>query len=140
MLQHIPAQSPAKPEVSAAGHGQRILVVEDEEDVRSLLMEWLSEAGFVPLEAANGAEALEMVKQNNGIHLVLADIGLPKMDGTQLYSELRKIRPDLPVVFCTGFIDDDRHTQLIETGARAVIQKPYRISDVLNTIHVSLEG
>ncbi len=140
MLQHKPAQCPATPEVSATGHGQHILIVEDEEDVRSLLMEWLSEAGFAPMEAANGAEALEMVKQNIGIDLVLADIGMPKMDGTQLYSELRKIRPDLPVVFCTGFIDDNRHTQLIQTGARAVIQKPYRISDVLNTIHVSLEG
>jgi PAS domain S-box-containing protein len=140
MLHHTPAQSPTTSEVSATGHGENILVVEDEEDVRSLLMEWLSDAGYVPMEAANGAEALDVVKRNNGIHLVLADIGLPKMDGTQLYSELRKIRPDLPVVFCTGFIDDDRHSQLIETGARAVIQKPYRISDVLHTIHASLEG
>lgn len=140
MLQHAPTQSPTTTEVSATGHGEHILVVEDEEDVRSLLMEWLSDAGYAPMEAANGAEALDLVKRNDGIHLVLADIGLPKMDGTQLYTELRRIRPHLPVVFCTGFIDDDRQTQLIETGARAVIQKPYRISDVLHAIHSSLEG
>jgi CheY-like chemotaxis protein len=120
------------------GTGEHILIVEDEDDVRSLLMEWLSEAGYVPSEAADGAQALDIIRGNGKFQLVLADIGLPKLDGVQLFGELRKFRPDIPVVFCTGFIDEDRHAKLMETGARAIIRKPYRIDDVLNAIHSSL--
>lgn len=70
---------------------------------------------------------------------MLTDIGLPKIAGLQLFHELRAVQPSVKVVFCTGFVEDAKQAELLATGALAIIQKPYRVGEVLRVIQGALD-
>lgn len=87
-----------------AGSGQLILAVEDDHDVRAYTCGILRELGYVVLEAETGAAGLQMLERYPEIALLFTDVGLPGgMNGRQLADEARKIRPDLKVLFTTGY-------------------------------------
>jgi CheY-like chemotaxis protein len=91
-----------------AGAGRVALVVEDDALVRSMAVRGLLEAGYTTLEAADGRAALEMVRSHNGrLDVVITDIGMPEFDGFELAGRLHAERPDLPVVFMSGYGDTD---------------------------------
>jgi PAS domain S-box-containing protein len=105
--------------------GGRILLVEDDPLVRTMARRSLSEAGFEVLEAANGQEALELIA-SDPLHLdaVLTDLAMPEIGGRQLAQRLRENRPDLPVVFMSGYTDDDVSRRgLLEAGV-PFLEKP----------------
>ena len=80
----------------------RILVVDDEENIRFLFKEELEEEGYQIGLASNGFEAIEKVKSSK-IDLVVMDIKMPGMDGIQALNEIKKIRKDLPVILCSAY-------------------------------------
>jgi PAS domain S-box-containing protein len=101
-----------------ASPGQVALVVEDDTLVRSMAVRGLVEAGYTALEAADGRAALEMVRSHNGrLDVVITDIGMPELDGYELANRLRAERPDLPVLFMSGYGDTD--------PAGPFLQKPF---------------
>ncbi|MDX2234299.1 MAG: response regulator [Hyphomonadaceae bacterium] len=83
--------------------GETILVVEDEALVRMVAVETLEDFGFAVLEAANADEALATLDRTPAVRVLVTDVGLPGMNGRQLADEARRRRPDLRVVFMTGY-------------------------------------
>lgn len=117
-----------------------ILVVDDEPDVRGLLREVLRTAGFAPLSAQDGDEALAVVQHLEGrVDLVLTDVMMPMVDGPTLARRLAKDWPSLPVLFMTGYPAET----LAALGYLSVetprIEKPFELRQLLAVIRAALE-
>jgi predicted PurR-regulated permease PerM/CheY-like chemotaxis protein len=110
---------------------RRILIVEDDPDIRSTLQDVLETEGYHTFIASNGSEALTTLDAVPGIGLVLMDINMPVMDGKKLF-EIMKLSPTLskiPVVFLSGSTSDHDLA-----GAAGILRKPTRLEDVINTV------
>jgi CheY-like chemotaxis protein len=107
-----------------------ILVVEDDAIVRMLIVDVLEELEFTVLEADGSEQALEVLKDaNQHIDLMMTDVGLPIMDGRQLASEARILRPALPILFASGY------AETIEVPADMhVIGKPFSIDQLRDKV------
>jgi two-component system cell cycle sensor histidine kinase/response regulator CckA len=107
---------------------ETILVVEDEKMVRELVREILSQKGYNVLEAHRGTEALEVSERHEGaIHLLLTDVVMPGMDGPELARRLTAQRPDMRVLFMSGYIDHIvLHDGVLEQGSE-FLQKPFTV-------------
>jgi len=102
------AEQPRDTGARAIEHGRVALVVEDDPVVRSMAARGLREAGYVVLEAMNGRAALEQIPAHAGrLDVVITDIGMPEMDGHDLAHWLSRERPDLPVIFISGYGDPE---------------------------------
>jgi len=116
----------AGPRVSAVG-SETLLLVEDEEGVRKLLTHVLQKRGYTVVAASDGEEALRIFERRGSeIHLVLTDMVMPRMGGRTLGARLRELRPDLKIIYMSGYTDD----VLVRTGAlgpgMSFLQKPLR--------------
>ena len=110
-----------------------VLVVEDE----ALVVQALQAAGFVVSEAAEAAGALEALRADHGIRLMVTDLGLPGVNGRRLADQARAHRPDMRVLFMTGYSD----SALIETDLPlgfALIVKPFDLDDLAARAHALL--
>ncbi len=87
------------------GAGETVLVVEDDPAVRQLVVEVLHELGYGALEASDGLQALPLLQSTRAIDLLISDVGLPGMNGRQLAEVAREHRPDLRVLFVTGYAE-----------------------------------
>ena len=134
------APAPALPEeTEALRGGETILLVEDIEEVRTLSQRILEGQGYAVEAAANGDEALRISAQHSGaINLLITDMALPGMSGAQLAERLREVRPDLAVMFISGFADDATRAA-VDAGA-TVLGKPFSISDLLRKVRVVLDA
>jgi CheY-like chemotaxis protein len=113
--------------VSWKGSGT-LLLVEDDENIRPLAKEFLEILGYTVLEAVNGKEALKMYKNNSAeINLVFTDMGMPVMDGYELFEKLKKIKPELPIVVSSGFGDTEISTKLGQDNLAGFVSKPYSL-------------
>jgi PAS domain S-box-containing protein len=116
-----PARSPEVPR----GRGETILIVEDEEAVRTFARRTLEEAGYSIVEAPNGKQGIELFETAPEVALVLCDVVLPEMSGHELASRLSSLRPNLPVLYMSGYPGRD----VVERGLIArdapFIEKPF---------------
>jgi CheY-like chemotaxis protein len=105
---------------------ETLLVVEDQEEVRVTAARTLEEEGYRVLQAADGEQALEVLAgRNDDVRLVLSDLAMPCLGGRTMGERLREARPGLPVLFMSGYPEDDvRHQGMLEEG-RPFIQKPF---------------
>ncbi|MEO5804252.1 MAG: response regulator, partial [Verrucomicrobiota bacterium] len=110
---------------------ETILLVEDEEIVRGMLAEVLRGRGYTVLEAKHGPDALDLARrQSDPIHLLITDMLMPEMNGSELASRLLALRPTLPVLYISGYSDDEaRRLGKVDKPAE-FLQKPFR-PDVL---------
>src|SRR5438477_4333953 len=96
----------AKPRADLTGQGT-ILLVEDEEGLRSLNARGLRSRGYSVIEASNGLEALEALEEKNGaVDLVVSDVVMPEMDGPSLLKAMRGRNPELKIIFVSGYAED----------------------------------
>jgi PAS domain S-box-containing protein len=124
-LAGAPGAEPAVPVPAEPKPGSgRILVVDDEPSVRSMLSRTLEQAGYGVMLSANGREALEALASEDGIALVIADLSMPAMDGRALARQIGQRWPALPVLIVSGHLLDGRHGQL-PAGQRHWLQKPF---------------
>jgi two-component system cell cycle sensor histidine kinase/response regulator CckA len=115
----------AIPRDAPAG-AERILLVEDEEAVRRMAARALASRGYTILEAANGAEALDLVSYGAGqIDLVVTDVIMPDVGGGELGERLAELRPGLPVLFISGYTDDDVVRRGLLSPGSPFLQKPF---------------
>ena len=131
-----PARVPDKPKPSQRDerHG-RVLLVEDEDSVATLVAEMLHELGYDVLRAASAASALRMLDAERDFILVFSDMVMPgRMNGMELAREVSRRRPDLPVVLTTGF--SEAAAQAREQGFR-LLMKPYRIEAMANALEAA---
>jgi PAS domain S-box-containing protein len=108
---------------------KKILIVDDEEMLRELLTEQLTEAGYAVCEACNGAEAIEVLKRLQAeqvrVDAVVLDMNMPKMDGARAFAEIRALFPRMPILIATGYAEDEMVQKVVESGANGVLVKPY---------------
>ncbi|HKI60056.1 MAG TPA: PAS domain S-box protein, partial [Mariprofundaceae bacterium] len=115
----------------ALGSGETILVVDDEDVVRSVARDLLRSVNYKVLEAADGMSAIDVFKANRvDIGLVILDVVMPRMGGVQAAEVIRSISPDIPIIFATGY-DQDRVLESVADWSNvAVLSKPYRAREI----------
>ena len=132
------AISPTVPEPAHAITGETILVVEDQEAVRRLMREILQMSGYVVLEAASGKDALRISGEHDApIRLMVTDVVMPGMSGPDLGARLRAARPEMKVLYISGYADDAMD-EAVHEGA-AFLQKPVKAADLERTVRRLLE-
>jgi DNA-binding NtrC family response regulator len=118
----------------------RILIIEDEEAIRRVLVKILSEenASYELFEASDGVSGLNMVKNNN-FDLILCDIKMPKMDGVEVLENIKKIKEQIPIVMISGHGDLETAVSTMRLGAYDYISKPPDLNRLLNTVRNALD-
>ena len=127
--------------VADGGHGETVLVIDDEPTVRMLVVEVLEEAGYVAMEAPDGPSGLAILRSDVRIDLLITDVGLPGgMNGRQVADAARETRPDLKVLFVTGYAENaavgDGH---LDPGME-VMTKPFAMAVLGAKIREMIEG
>ncbi|HLK57294.1 MAG TPA: response regulator [Chthonomonadaceae bacterium] len=120
---------------TTASNRETILVVEDEAAVRALATTILRKQGYDVLEASHGSEALLVAQNYAGeIHLLLTDVVMPNMGGKELVRQLQEVRPDIRVLYTSGYTDDALlHDGVLEEGI-AFLPKPFLPSGLLEKV------
>ncbi|MEK6280731.1 MAG: ATP-binding protein [Acidobacteriota bacterium] len=120
---------------------ETVLLVEDEEVVREMAMEVLQECGYQVLEAKDGSDALQVARQHAGeIHLMLTDVVMPRMSGRELTKQLTPSRPDMKVLYMSGYTDDAIvHHGVLDEGT-AFIGKPFSMHALARKIRETLDA
>jgi two-component system cell cycle sensor histidine kinase/response regulator CckA len=118
----------AKPRADLTGQGT-ILLVEDEEGLRSLNARGLRSRGYSVIEASNGIEAMEALEEKDGaVDLVVSDVVMPEMDGPTLLREMRIRNPNLKIIFVSGYAEEAFDKSLPENEQFAFLAKPFALS------------
>ncbi|MBI6667247.1 hybrid sensor histidine kinase/response regulator [Pseudomonas syringae] len=120
---------------------ETILVVDDEPAVRLLIAELLEDLGYIVLQAERGADALTILQSKAAIDLLITDVGLPGgMNGRQVADAARDVRPDLKILFVTGYAENAALAHdTLEPGMH-VLPKPFAIAELIGRVTELLEG
>lgn len=136
-----PTSVQTKEYTEAPAGTETILVVEDEELLRTLIQSLLENNGYTVLTAKDGEEAVELYRQaKDKIDLVLMDVGLPKLDGRGVFFGLRALNPNVKVILASGYLEPHIKTELMNAGAREFVQKPYIPNEVLMKIRKIIDS
>jgi DNA-binding NtrC family response regulator len=112
----------------------KILVVDDEPHIRSLLRNLLSRQGYQIIEAGDGAEALSLCKREAKFDLLLTDVVMPGMDGLQLAERVREIYPAVRVLYMSGKCDIESVRARLRRGRFGFVRKPFEIRELGATV------
>jgi PAS domain S-box-containing protein len=127
----IPAEQAT--ELIAAEHaatGETVLVIEDEPVVRGVILEMLGEQGYRTLEAIDGPSGLKILRSGERIDLLITDVGLPGMNGRQVAERAREDKPDLKILFITGYADGVALSDGFLQPGMGMITKPFDLADL----------
>lgn len=128
-------------EAEAPRGNETVLLVEDEEGLRTLLKESLEEKGYSILTAADGIEAINTyTAEMKRIAVVLSDMGMPRLNGSAMYAALKAINPKVKVVFITGYVEMEVREELMEAGVRGFIDKPFLLDTVIRRIREIIDA
>ncbi|MGE0650125.1 MAG: ATP-binding protein [Alphaproteobacteria bacterium] len=141
---HNSGQSDTKPSedrrIMARGSGQVVLVVEDDADVRWLVVQMLEDLGYAPLEAESPQNALDLLDATPQISILMTDVVMPQMNGRVLADKAVKKRPDLKVLFTTGYTRNAIiHNGVLDPGVN-LINKPFKIEALARKLSEMLDG
>ncbi|MCK4359109.1 MAG: PAS domain S-box protein [Candidatus Cloacimonetes bacterium] len=135
----IPKPTIVEPELLKGS--ETILLVEDKEMVRDLILEILETNGYTVLAASLGREAISICKQHKDtIHLMLTDVVMPQMSGCELAKQLKTLRPDMKVLFMSGYTGKEVIERGILEPGTAFIQKPMSPDDLAHKVREVLEA
>ena len=125
--------------------GATILLVEDDDEMREMLVTALRRDGYVVVEAADGDDALEWLglgalegEPSRWPDLLVSDIRLPFFSGLDIIEGLSLARRSLPIVMITGFGDAETHARALEFGATCVLDKPFDLNDFRHAVRAAL--
>ncbi|MBL7209757.1 MAG: response regulator [Dehalococcoidia bacterium] len=118
---------------------KRVLVIDDEETIRHLFRETLEADNYHVITAADGAEALELVRSWN-FDLIFADLKMPGMNGAETFRQIRRIDRSVPVVIITGYPASDLMGQALEHGPVGVMKKPINGLDIERSVDSFIAG
>ncbi|MFP4058258.1 MAG: MEDS domain-containing protein [Candidatus Brocadiia bacterium] len=132
-------QEPQQP-APEPGHGETILLAEDDELVRDLAVNILQRGGYRVLPACDGEHAAQLFSRHRDeIHLVLADVVMPRRSGRELYRMIKSERPDLPVLFASGYAGTALDETDLPEGEYEVLPKPFQPTALLQALRRHLE-
>jgi PAS domain S-box-containing protein len=133
------APEPPKP-LPLAGGSERILVVDDEKSLAVLLKSILERLGYQAVAETSPVEALKDFQQEPGLFdLVITDMTMPQMTGSELVARLMEIRPDIPVILCTGYSEGIDEARAAGLGIRAFLLKPLMLRKLAETVRRVLD-
>lgn len=119
----------------------QVLVVDDEEVALMLLKQLLTNAGYQVGPAQSGFECLDVFRRRPlSYRLVILDLTMPFMDGEETFHRLREINPDVTVMLCTGFIQNERLEKLMAAGLSGFLRKPFAPEEILGQIQALLDS
>jgi PAS domain S-box-containing protein len=123
-----------------AATGETVLVVEDEPVVRGVILEILHDQGYRTLEAADGPSGLRILRKDKRIDLLITDVGLPGMNGRQLADQARETRPDLKILFITGYAESVAIADGFLQPGMEMITKPFDLDNLSRRIRAMISG
>ena len=129
------------PENDEALAGKRIVVIDDEEFIRTTVRDVLAKSGCEVDMAVNGHDALVMIQECN-YDLVISDIKMPGANGYEIFREVKKLKPGCPVMFMTGFGYDPTHSIIKATpeGLDGVLYKPFKVNELISAVRNAILG
>ncbi|NJD52925.1 MAG: PAS domain S-box protein [Candidatus Methanoperedens sp.] len=124
-----------------SGHGELVLVAEDEDSVREVTVSILEIHGYEVLAANDGSQAVALYAQNKDkINVVLMDMMMPVMDGHASIRAIRKINPEVKIIAVSGLAEKDKLAKIESTRAQTLLPKPYTADRLLKTMHEVLSA
>jgi len=133
-----PAEEPVLP-AAPVGHGETILVADDEESLVLLAEEVLAGLGYEPVGCVGAAEALRLFRSApERFDAVVSDAIMPEMSGPELLREMRRLRPDLPAMLMSGYGGPDLQAQAAAAGVQTILAKPLRAAELASSLAVLL--
>lgn len=130
--------APPPVDASQAARGWTVLLVDDDAQVRRATGRVLRGIGVQVIEAEDGQAALDLLREHRGpLHLVLTDVIMPRMNGRELAFALAHLRPDLRVIFMTGYAGEHETRELVAAHATVVL-KPFAIGELVATVVAAL--
>jgi signal transduction histidine kinase/ActR/RegA family two-component response regulator len=126
-------------ETVAAAPAARILLVDDDNDVREFAAEVLRGLGHEVVESPNGIDALQRLSDDFGIDLMIVDFGMPQMNGAEVATAVKLRRPDLPIIFITGYTEGTALESWVRDGY-CLLNKPFRLSEVVEAVDAALKA
>jgi excisionase family DNA binding protein len=117
--------------------GAHILVVDDEETIRSLFKGTLEELGHKVVAAKTGLEALELLKQRD-FAMVFLDLKMPGMDGAEFFRQIKITKPRLPVIIITGYPNSNIMARALAQAPFGIMNKPFNESDIITAVNTFL--
>ena len=122
------------------GHGERVLLVEDEQMLREFAARALPENGYVVFAAEKAEEALELFeRERNEFHIVFSDVVLSDINGVELVERLLVKKPELKVLLSSGYMDDKSQRSVIRERGFNFLQKPYTLAELLKSMKEALQ-
>lgn len=119
---------------------ESILLVDDELSIVEVCRDILISLGYKILTAASGHEAIDIYKLNReDIDLVILDMIMPGMNGSDTYNQLKSINPQVKVILSTGYSGSEQAQQILDNGCQALIQKPFRVDDLSQSVRKVLD-
>ena len=132
---------PLEPDEGARTGSGMVLVVDDDEFVQILAADTLTKGGFETVIAGDGVEALRIFRERAAeVAVVLLDLTMPNKGGHETFHGLRRIRPDVPVVLCSGYNEHEAIRRFPEEGLTGFLKKPYLPDDLVAAIRRALDG
>jgi DNA-binding NtrC family response regulator len=138
LVEAIRAVLPGDLHISSQGERTRILICDDEDEIRAVLAEFLKGRGYALSLAKNGLEGLERVEQNPSIQIVLLDLSMPVMGGMDVLSQLMNHEPHPNVIMMTALADREIARQAMKIGAFDYILKPFDFAVIESSIEACL--
>jgi nitrogen-specific signal transduction histidine kinase len=133
-------KKPLAPPDRIIGGTGTVLLVDDELMVLELGMKLLEKLGYTVIQAKGGREAVEIYKTRpDSIDLVILDMIMPGMGGSETYDRMKEINPEVKVILSTGYSTDGRATEIMERGCDGLLQKPYTIRELSASIEEILD-
>lgn len=136
----VEIEASALAEAPRAEAGETVLVVEDEPVVRSLIVEVLEDLGYRTMEAVDGPEGLKLLQSRQRIDLLVTDVGLPGLNGRQLADAARERRPNLKVLFITGYAENATLAAGFLDPGMQMITKPFAVDALAQKIRSIISG
>jgi len=118
-----------------------ILIVEDDADMRSLLMDELSDAGYRVCQAVDGADGAQKLSQGFGsdeFDLIITDLKMPRMSGKRLLAIAKERCPAVPVIAITAFADEPEFVKSYHTAFFAYLRKPFKMEELKTAVRAAL--
>ena len=125
---------------SKPDHKKKILVVEDQADVRAITVDMLVELGYEVAEATKGSEAIRLLQSTPDFHLLLTDLVLPGgMNGRYLAGKVRQLNPAIKILYMSGYADNAFSAPTRQKGDTALLAKPFGKADLAQAVRNSLD-
>ena len=140
-MAEVDAPAAEKDAGMAPSGSETILFVEDEQNVRELVRDYLRQAGYHVIEASDGTQALEIAASYHGpIHLLITDVVMPRLSGRELATQMAAQRPDMKVLYVSGYTDDTVFRHGVLEGGMEFLQKPFNMTSLAQENPRSAEG